>query len=245
MHFVLDNIAEAIGRSRLAARKAAKSPGRRAALQTILAFGVAGTAYGLYRGTRIGIADKVTFTDLGLDKLPMNDLMLQRSSLYDVAPVELIEYADIDLNLQHNDETLRYVDKETGEDLDAMLAALLDAQQEQLAAPVAPIIEPEAQVAALTIPEASPRLAPSDLPASLLAPLPGLRSAQNIPKHRSVPDLVPKNTEHGRRLVQQPLQRSWQIQRRHPRQCAGEDGHDPEHAHRRASARQVCFQRPL
>ena len=199
MHFVLDNIAEAIGRSRLAARKAAKSPGRRAALQTILAFGVAGTAYGLYRGTRVGIADRIAFTDLGLDKLPMNDLMLQRSSLYDVTPVELIEYADIDLNLQHNDETLRYVDKETGEDLDAMLAALLDAQQEQLAAPVAPIIEPEAQVAALTIPEASPRLAPSDLPASLLAPLPGLRSAQNIPKHRSVPDLVPQNT--GRSTV--------------------------------------------
>ena len=72
MHFVLDRIAEAIGSTRLATRRAAKSPGRRAALQTILAFGVAGTAYGLYRGTRIGIADKVTFSDLGLDKLPMN-----------------------------------------------------------------------------------------------------------------------------------------------------------------------------
>ena len=124
MDFVLDKIAEAIGSGRLAARKAAHSPSRRAALQSMLALGVAGTAYGLYRGSRIGVADRVAFSELGLDKLPMNDLMLQRASLYDVAPVELIEYADIDLNLQINDATLKYVDKETGEDLDAMLVQL-------------------------------------------------------------------------------------------------------------------------
>ncbi|MAV47543.1 MAG: DUF882 domain-containing protein [Alphaproteobacteria bacterium TMED89] len=174
LHFFLDGLAEAIGSGRLAARKAARSPSRRAALQTILAFGVAGTAYGLYRGTRIGEADKVAFSELGLDKLPMNDLMLQRASLHDALPVELIEYADIDLNLQVSDLSLQYVDKETGEDLDAMLSALLDVQQEQeIAAPIPPILFGDEATGS----------AP-------LAPLPDMRAALDIPAHRSVPDLV-------------------------------------------------------
>ena len=105
MHGLLDSLAEAIGNGRLAARTAAESPSRRAVLQSFLALGTAGAAYGLYRGTRVGVADRMAFSDLGLDKLPMNDLMLQRANLHDVLPVELIEYADIDLNLQVSDET--------------------------------------------------------------------------------------------------------------------------------------------
>ena len=186
MHGLLDSLAEAIGSGRLAARKAAKSPSRRAALQTFLAFGAAGAAYGLYRGTRIGVADRMTFSELGLDKLPMNDLMLQRANLHDVLPVELIEYADIDLNLQVSDETLRYVDKETGEDLDAMLAALLDVRQENLVDPVPPIIRSIGQ----PMPEPLPRLAPRDASGQQLAPLPGMRASLDIPAHRTVPNLA-------------------------------------------------------
>ena len=201
MDFVLDKIAEAIGSGRLAARKAAHSPSRRAALQSMLALGVAGTAYGFYRGSRIGVADRVAFSELGLDKLPMNDLMLQRASLYDLAPVELIEYADIDLNLQINDATLKYVDKETGEDLDAMLAALLDVQQQDVTdLPIPPIIGQTPEIPGLTLQESAavpapdPRLAPSDFPpATALAPLPGLRAALDIPPHRSVPDGIPES----------------------------------------------------
>lgn len=187
MQFFLDRLAEAIGSSRLAARDAAQTPSRRAALQTILAVGVAGTAYGLYRGTRIGVADKMTFSELGLDKLPMNDLMLQRASLKDVLPVELIEYADIDLNLQSDDESLKYVDKETGEDLDAMLAALLDVQQEELSVPLPPVIGKEAMGVTPV-----PRLAPDNLPGKSLVPTPGTRASLEIPAHRTVPDLRPE-----------------------------------------------------
>ena len=190
MQFFLDRVAEAIGSGRLAARDAAQTPSRRAALQTILAVGVAGTAYGLYRGTRIGVADKITFSELGLDKLPMNDLMLQRASLTDVLPVELIEYADIDLNLQTHDESLKYVDKETGEDLDAMLAALLDVQQEELGEPLPPVIAKEP--VAVT-PEA--RLAPDNLASRTLVPTPGTRASLEIPAHRTVPNLRPETAQ--------------------------------------------------
>ncbi len=195
MHFFLDRVAEAIGSGRLAARDAAQSPSRRAALQTILAVGVAGTAYGLYRGTRIGVADKMTFSELGLDKLPMNDLMLQRASLQDVLPVELIEYADIDLNLQSHDESLKYVDKETGEDLDAMLAALLDVQQEKLAAPMPPVIDNDVIKTEVIGVTPVPRLVPDNIDGSVLAPTPGMRAALDIPAHRTVPDLIPKSTQ--------------------------------------------------
>ena len=92
MHAVLDTNAEAIGRSRSALQQANRRPGRRAALQSFIALGVAGTAYGLYRGTRIGSADRLAGTDLGFDKLPMNKLMLQRTGLLDRLPVELVEY---------------------------------------------------------------------------------------------------------------------------------------------------------
>ncbi len=196
LHFFLDRVAEAIGSGRLAARDAAQSPSRRAALQTILAVGVAGTAYGLYRGTRIDVADKMAFSEVGLDKLPMNDLMLQRASLQDVLPVELIEYADIDLNLQAHDDSLKYVDKETGEDLDAMLAALLDVQQEQVADPLPPIIGRDIIGG---VPERAPvpRLVPENLTNTPLVPTPGMRAALDIPSHRSVPDLVP-NAEQDR-----------------------------------------------
>jgi len=189
MHGLLDSLAEAIGNGRLAARTAAESPSRRAVLQSFLALGTAGAAYGLYRGTRVGVADRMAFSDLGLDKLPMNDLMLQRANLHDVLPVELIEYADIDLNLQVSDETLRYVDKETGEDLDAMLAALLDVRQENLIEPIAPIIPKIGQ----PIPEPAPRLIPENTPSRQLAPLPGMRASLDIPAHRTVPNLVPDN----------------------------------------------------
>ena len=195
LHMLLDSIAEAIGSGRIAARQAAKSPSRRAALQTILALGAAGTAYGLYRGTRIGVADRVAFSELGLDKLPMNDLMLQRASLHDVIPVELIEYADIDLNLQVSDNSLRYVDKETGEDLDAMLNALLEGGQDALIEPMPPLIIGDRIAAAKGTedwPNPTLRQAPEDrAAASPLAPLPGVRATVGVPAHRSIPDLVP------------------------------------------------------
>ena len=160
MHAVLDTIAEAIGRSRSALKQANRRPGRRASLQSFIALGVAGTAYGLYRGTRIGIADRLAGANLGFDKLPMNKLMLQHPGLLDRLPVELVEYEDRDLDLQEQDPSLAFVDKASSEDLDSMLLYLLNPAQPPTefatasTSPIPPVIPtltaPAAEAAAAT-----------------------------------------------------------------------------------------------
>ena len=217
MHAVLDTIAEAIGRSRSALKQANRRPGRRAALQSFIALGVAGTAYGLYRGTRIGIADRLAGTDLGFDKLPMNKLMLQRTGLLDRLPVELIEYEDRDLDLQEQDPSLAFVDKASGEDLDSMLSYLLDPAQpptEFAAAstsPTPPVIPtltaPAAEAAAATggtgvaaasmvMPPSSRGSLPTTLPAPPVIPqMPARRGAAGIPGHVALDDLPPQTPE--------------------------------------------------
>jgi len=220
MHSVLDTIAEAIGRSRSALRKANRRPRRRAALQSFIALGVAGTAYGLYRGTRLGIADRLAGTELGFDKLPMNKLMLQRTGLLDRLPVEVVEYEDYDLDLQDQDPSLAFVDKASGEDLDSMLSYLLDPAQPptEFAAnvstsaaastnPTPPVIPalttPATSTSNATIAAAPLVLAPSSrgaLPASLPTPpvipqMPSRRGVAAIPRHVALNDLPPSTPE--------------------------------------------------
>mgnify|MGYP001172142671 CR=1 FL=1 len=225
MHAVLDTIAEAIGRSRSALKQANRRPGRRAALQSFIALVVAGTAYGLYRGTRIRIADRLAGTDLGFDNLPMNKLMLQRTGLLDPLPVELVEYEDRDLDLQEQDPSLAFVDKASGEDLDSMLSYLLDPAQPPtefaaaLTSPTPPVIPtlttPAAEAAAATggtgVSAASMVMPPSlreSLPTTLPAPpvipqMPAQRGAAGIPGHVALNDLPPQTPElpPGRRLT--------------------------------------------
>ena len=225
MHSVLDTIAEAIGRSRFALKQASRRPGRRAALQSFIALGVAGTAYGLYRGTRLGIADRLAGADLGFDKLPMNKLMLQRTGLLNRLPVELVEYEDRDLDLQEQDPSLAFVDKASGEDLDSMLSYLLDPAQPPTECatnvpagasaaatsptpPVIPMLDAPAAKAVAATSGASIAAAPmvtapasrGSLPTSLPTPpviprMPAQRGSAGNPGHLALNDLPPQTPE--------------------------------------------------
>lgn len=163
MHLVLDTIAEAIGRGRSVLSHSTRRTGRRAALKSFIALGLAGTAYSLYQGSRLGLADRqLTGSGLGFDRLPMNKLMLQRSGFLERAPVELVEYSDSDLDLQDQDPSLAFVDKTSGEDFDSMLTYLLEtnrAQAEQAASSIAETTPPTAP----TVPATAVLNAPSPI----------------------------------------------------------------------------------